>query len=166
MGYVHDVDLVTVLGPHGVLRSSTWYAAPIRDGDGLWSFVKDFAAETFYMTVPVVLPASWLTKRGVKLAGVELFYELKATNATAVDGWFEQLLLPVDGAAFEAATLPAVTLAGKDLEDIGNHVAGVFLDADLWLSPICLYQAVFEVTVPAPTSVYCKGARLSFTLQE
>ena len=109
MGYLHDVSLSVVVPLQAVQFSGGSWSV-VREASGQFEYFKDYGAESFKVSFPVSLPVSRGTKRGSRLASVDLFYSIKTADLTSLTAWIEQLLLPADGAAFDAPTTPEVTL--------------------------------------------------------
>lgn len=166
MGYLHDVDLSVALpATAGQRTGGPWTV--IHGLNGLWELDKGFAAETFQLAIPVDLPASSGSKRAVKLASVDLWYEIKTADLSSVPvAVIERVSLPEDGQTASAPTLPAVTLEGTDLEAVGKRKLRISVDEPFWLGAGELCRAVVTFESPLAAAFYFFGARINFTFRE
>jgi hypothetical protein len=169
MGYLHDVDLsVTLPASAGQRAGGAFHSWTVsRELNGVWELVKGFAAETFQLMIPVDLPASSGSKRAVQLASIDLWYEIKTADLSSVPvAAIERVTLPEDGQAWPAATHPAVTLEGIDLEVVGTPRLRISVDEPFWLGAGELCRVVVTFEAPAATAFYYYGARINFKLRE
>ena len=165
MGYVHDVSLsVMVPLDRGYLNASGWTL--VKQVSDVWEYLKNYAAETFTITVPVGLPASAKTKRGCKLVSVDFWYEVGTQALVSIAAAVQRFTLPADGAAGAPPVEASCTAAGASLLGVGVHMASYALDDSFWLQPGEVCRAVLTVETAAPTEFYYFGARLNFTLRE
>jgi hypothetical protein len=166
MGYLHDVDLSVALSASAGQRTGGPWT--VTHGlNGLWELDKGFAEETFQLMIPIDLPASSGSNRAVRLASVDLWYEIKTADLSAAPvAAIERVSLPEDGDAMPAATEPAVTLEGTDLEAIGKRRLRISVDEPFWLGAAELCRAVVTFEAPAATAFYYFGARINFKFRE
>ena len=166
MGYLHDVPLSVVVPLQAVQFSGGSWSV-VREASGQFEYFKDYGAESFKVSFPVSLPVSWGTKRGSRLASVDLFYSIKTADLTSLTAWIEQLLLPADGAAFDAPTTPEVALSDPYAANaVGRHRQTVSPASDLWLPALGLCRVFLSGTSGASPGFYYFGAKLNFIFRE
>jgi hypothetical protein len=165
MGYVHDVSLSLPLPASAGQRvGGTWTVT--REACGQIELVKGFAADTVYLVLVIPLPASAQVKRGVRLASVDIYYEVKAVELADVTSVIELLDLPADGEAMPAVTLVAKTVTAADVIAVDCHTYNVAPDEDLWLSAGQVCRVVLTVESDVASSLYFYGYRINYVFRE
>jgi hypothetical protein len=128
---------------------------------------KDAAAETTVVTVPIVIPSNSVDLQGIKLASIELDYELETAAATSVTAVLHKIVRGIDGAV-AVASHPTITqdlAAAVAAATHDQHKLVVTLTTPEWVDNDVYFLCEFTFVCALTTAVDILAAVANFTLR-
>jgi hypothetical protein len=170
MGYVHDTSMsYFVASPSCHFVGGTWTDSA---GAVAGTLVKTRAAAdaTFIISVPVCLPGNSKAFKGSFIKTIDVIWAVTVAALDSISAVIYKQTLPVDGAAFGAASSQAFTYdTGHDTANerltLDEHHMVLTLTTPFWIDDNDLITIQINGDAAATSVMNFNGARINYTLR-
>jgi hypothetical protein len=169
MGYVNLQDICQFISPAEILKSAgTWTPTLAMH---LPYEAKTAAADSFYLMIPVKLPASNVGSQCAKLKSVDFWYKIATAAFTDIPAVAvkKQTLsanaVPVSAADYTAFALDSGHDTGAERKTLASHKMTVTFTDEPYLEDDEVYWIVITCEAAATSAFSLYGAQANFELR-
>lgn len=169
MGYIHDVNMIAILGPELVQIHDT-QAWTDTLASNLWTKNRAAGATTFYIKIPVTLPQNTVSGIGSYIRVIDIWYTVETDPLTSLAATIYKAARPANGIAWGAPVSQAFTYdsghsVGAGRVTVAYHMMTLTITTPFWL--LTADDAYVQLAIEAGATPDFKyhGARLTYTLR-
>jgi hypothetical protein len=116
---------------HPVTGTFTWVAGQVA---GTIVMHRAAANETSVVTIPIILPSNSVALQGVKLASIEIDYEVLVAEPTSITWTLNKVARGIEGAvAVVSAVTKTNTVADAAAKTVDQHKQVITITTPVWI---------------------------------